>query len=218
MKRVISIILFVSLLVGMFGMNTVFAASKVVFKDVTSNHWASSAISEMANQGLFEGKSKNEDGLANFCPDDIMTRAEFITVIVRAFYSKDLENYEVVRTPWWRIYYSVVLDRRILEYADLDRGDLDKPMTREEMAMVIAKTLENQGEYYDKLIPTNRIADFSEVNSKYQEYVQKAYTKGILTGVDSNGTFDPDGTLTRAQAATVLYRMINPSARVSVKF
>lgn len=203
---------------GIFCGNTIFGASKAVFSDVSENHWAASAISEMANQGLFEGKSVNEDGTSNFCPDDIMSRAEFITVIVRAFYSKDLENYEVVRTPWWRIYYSVIVGRRILDYSDLDRGDLEKPMTREEMAMVLVRTIENQGEYFDELIPTSRISDFSEVNSEYQEYVQKAYTKGILTGVDSNGTFDPEGTLTRAQAATVLYRIVNPSARISVKF
>lgn len=198
--------------------NTVFGASKVVFSDVPENHWAASAISEMANQGLFEGKSKNEDGTSNFCPDDIMSRAEFITVIVRAFYSKDLENYEVVRTPWWRIYYSVIVGRRILDYSDLDRGDLEKPMTREEMAMVVVRTIENQGESFETSIPTSRISDFAEVTEEYQDYVQKAYTKGILTGVDTKGTFDPDGTLTRAQAATVLYRVINSSARLDVSF
>ena len=68
------------------------------------------------------------------------------------------------------------------------------------------------------MIPTSRISDFAEVTEEYQNYVQKAYTKGILTGVDTKGTFDPDGTLTRAQAATVLYRVINSSARLDVEF
>ena len=40
------------------------------------------------------------------------------------------------------------------------------------------------------------------------------YRAGILTGVDASGTFDGEGTLTRAQLAAVLARTVDPSRRI----
>lgn len=214
MKRILSILLLCTLLVGISS-NLVYAST--TFKDVPSTHWASSAINTMADQGLFVGKSKNPDGSLNFCPDDIMSRAEFITVVIRAFYSKDLENPEIVQIPWWNAPYVISLRKGILENKDLDNGDMEKAMTRQEMAMVLARTVESQGEFFKGLINPIYIPDFDSIDEQYQEFVRKSYTKGLLAGVDNNGTFDPDGTLTRAQAATVLYRLIDKDSRIPVK-
>ncbi len=41
------------------------------------------------------------------------------------------------------------------------------------------------------------------------------YRAGILTGKDSYGTFDPEGTLTRAEAATMAARVLDESLRLS---
>ena len=40
-----------------------------------------------------------------------------------------------------------------------------------------------------------------------EEAICRAYNLGMISGVDSSGTFDPYGTLTRGQLAQMLYNM-----------
>ncbi len=44
--------------------------------------------------------------------------------------------------------------------------------------------------------------------------VLRFYQAGILNGVDETGRFDPEGTLTRGQAAAILARVLDPSLRL----
>ena len=43
--------------------------------------------------------------------------------------------------------------------------------------------------------------------------ILRLYGAGILVGVDKTGRFHGDGELTRAQAATILARVLQPEAR-----
>ena len=47
-------------------------------------------------------------------------------------------------------------------------------------------------------------------------YVYWAYSNGIVTGVNARGDFNPYGTLTRAEACTILSHVIHPETRASV--
>lgn len=60
---------------------TAFAAS-VKFTDVPSSHWASTSISKMADKGIMSGIGNNL-----FAPSQQLSNAEFITMLVRQFYS-----------------------------------------------------------------------------------------------------------------------------------
>lgn len=52
-------------------------------------------------------------------------------------------------------------------------------------------------------------ADWGQVPEKYQESVALCYYYGILTGTDSQGTFDGAAAVTRAQAAAVACRLLD---------
>ena len=189
----------------------------VNFKDVPSSHWAYTAIYEMGKKGLFAGKSTNADGSANFAPNDTMTRGEFVTVVVRALYNEELQAQSAVAgSPWWYASYVVAVDQGLLKESELDNGDLNKVMNRQEMAMVLSRAATAQGESFGTLIDESRIPDYSSIGTYYRNYVRQAYTKGMLAGTDTAGTFSPMGTLNRAQAATVLYRLVEPSTRSEV--
>lgn len=64
-----------------------------------------------------------------------------------------------------------------------------------------------------RLAKTEAIADYGAVNEAYQEYVRACFALGLLQGVDAQGSFQPSGTLTRAQAATVIYRLVDSGSR-----
>ena len=63
-----------------------------------------------------------------------------------------------------------------------------------------------------------RINDIGTIPDLNAELVRKLYGAGILGGVDEYGTFDGHGTLTRAQMAAVIARVVKPELRLKLAF
>lgn len=190
----------------------------LIFSDVPSTHWAHSAITNMTSKGLFSGTTTPVNGVGTFSPDKTMSRAEFVVVVVRALYKSELDAMPKSVGQWWDNARQVAIANGLLEDSELDNGNLSKPMTRQEMAMLLARAAEVNKDYPDELLDSSRIPDYSSIGGYYKDYVITAYSMGMLCGTDKSGTFSPQGTLSRAQAATVLYRLVEPSARQDVDF
>ena len=64
----------------------------------------------------------------------------------------------------------------------------------------------------------NNMNDFADITPDRAEAVKQAYSNGLLTG-KNGGKFDPKGTMTRAEMATVVCRLMNyyPREEVVVK-
>ncbi|MBE7041278.1 MAG: S-layer homology domain-containing protein [Ruminococcaceae bacterium] len=193
------------------------------FSDLGGHEWARPAIEDMSigtYKGLFSGKTApNEQGLAQFDPNGQMSRAEFITVVTRALYSEVLANMPGVSGEYWYSNnYDVAVDNNLItenEYP-FTSAVLNAPMPRQEMALILTRACEQMGESTGTLVSTSRISDYNTVGGYYKEAVRVAFTKGLIAGKDDTGRFDPQGTLTRAEGATVLYRLVNESKRVDV--
>ena len=160
----------------------------------------------MTKRGLFNGKGNNL-----FCPDDTMTKAEFITVVSRILYP-DMKLSDTPDSAWWMNDYIKLTDNKVIDY-DIFELNLDTKMSREEMAYVAVKALVARGEDISKLNGNIIIPDSKSISDFFVEYVVIAYGKGIIAG-DEKGNFNLQNTLTRAEASTVLYRLIETSARV----
>ena len=50
-------------------------------------------------------------------------------------------------------------------------------------------------------------------NEEVRDCIYTLYNAGILTGSDAYGTFHPDDGITRAEVATIMARIIDPSQR-----
>lgn len=200
-----------SLLVGIMLMSS-FTVSAASFTDVDNNTWYYETVSVMSEMGLFKGKGNNL-----FCPNDTMTRAEFLTVTVRTIYpEKDITAKE--GQEWWQPVYWLAVSNGLItqnEYS-FNSSTLNAPIPRQEMALILTRACDQMGEGTGTLVSTTRIADYNTVGSHYKDAVRIAFTKGLIAGKDNRGTFDPHATLTRAEGATVLYRLVNKSKRVKV--
>lgn len=193
------------------------------FSDLGNHQWAVEAINDMSvgsYKGLFSGvSSPDENGLARFAPQNQMTRAEFITVVTRALYSSELANMPSNEGGlWYANNYEVALNKGLITETEYHLVDsvLNAPIPRQEMALILTRACEQKGEKTGTLVSTTRIADYNTVGSHYKDAVRTAFTKGLIAGKDNRGTFDPHATLTRAEGATVLYRLVNESKRVKV--
>lgn len=161
----------------------------VPFTDI-SDHWAGLVIRRLYRKGMLNGKSETI-----FAPNDNVKVSEAILMIGRGYKIDDLRNEDT--------WYSKAIEKGIIS-SDMD---VNRPITREELATIMMKTyLTYLKEYNIKIQRADAFNDISEVSIENQNYVIAAKQFGYMTG-DENGNFNPSSDLTRAEAAAILSRI-----------
>lgn len=169
-----------------------------------SGHWAEKDINEMYQKNIVSGVSETL-----FEPDRQITRAEFATMLVRALgiSTGNSAGFKDVEPGLWYTQYinaasSVGL---ISGYEGYFRPD--DSITREEMAVIIAKTYAFLG----KTKQSGGIAKFSDaanISDWAFESVDTAATAGLISG-NTDGTFCPQGNATRAECTSLVNRILD---------
>jgi len=185
----------------------VVAHNPASFTDV-QRHWGRSLVELAAAKGLVNGV-----GGGNFAPDQAVTRAEFSALLVRALgrgtYAGSTAPYEDVKPGAW--YYADVTKAKELGLLDFASGKLfktDQPLTREEMASMLAAALSLEKLPLTKeFVSLDGYQDIGSVDTAYLESVRLMVKLQIMTGTSAR-TFTPKGETTRAQAASVLIRTL----------
>lgn len=190
----------IALAVTMFS-TTAFAVS-VKFTDVPDSHWASSSITEMADKGIMSGIGNNL-----FAPSQQLSNAEFITMLVRQFYSDKLGT---EGGTWYAPFMAAAKSANILTGTSVgsDENLAASTINRYDMAQLMYNVLKAEGITTSSLSDTSKVADWASVPSTYRDAVSVCYNMGMLTGVDNKGTFNGTGVMDRAQAAVVMDRLL----------
>ena len=196
------------------------------FSDVNPGDWFYDTVMKMTENGYFAGTGPVVDGVGTFAPHAIMTRAEFNAVIARILFG-EIANEPVAGKPWWYKSDFLLRGRSLIRTNDFT-DSVEVPMTREEMAYMCSTVLfwgkinkspisDNPIVYSNLDGAKDRIPDYKEIAAgKYLNAIIDCYSQGIICGVDSLGTFNPGGYLSRAEATSVLYRLIERSARTPI--
>ncbi|MGE5328749.1 MAG: Ig-like domain-containing protein [Deltaproteobacteria bacterium] len=181
--------------------------TKPQFSDLPTNHWAYQAVEEMAKLGILNGYS---DG--TFRPNDRVTREEFATMMVRALnlpvVNPEKATFKDVNNSSWAYKYVESAKNYLTGYQKADglyfKGRNNA--VREDMAyaLVKAQNLENQTVDISKL--NSLFKDANKITVDLKKYVLIAYENEIVKG-SADGIFNPKGTLTRAEAAQLLYNI-----------
>lgn len=194
-KRFLAGSVSIALAVTMFS-TTAFAAS-VKFTDVPDSHWAASSITEMADKGIMSGIGNNL-----FAPSNTLTGAEFVTMIVRHFYEDKLGT---EGEKWYSEFMDAAKSANILTGTSITAEDV---INRYDMSQLMYNVLKAEGITTSSLSDTSKVADWSAVPSTYRDAVSVCYNMGMLSGIDSKGTFNGNGVMDRAQAAVVMDRLL----------
>lgn len=200
----------------LFAVNVCAYEYPITFIDVPESHWAYTTIMNMAEINLFKGTTQLNDNTAEFSPNKAMTRSELVAVVVRILqpeYDNNTTNIEGER--WWKWYYDYAIKNELLFSNEVICEDLNVAISREEAAMVLVRALEKMEGDFSGVVNGSVIPDFSFVNDCYKDYVVESFELGLICGIDLSGTFAPKKNLTRAEAATMLNRLINTSARIN---
>lgn len=179
------------------------------FKDVPASRWSHDAIMEMVDLGMFAGtKSPDKNGVGEFNPTGIMTKAQFITVMTRYLYNSELEGM-ATGAYWYSNNYDVAVKHGIITKNEFSIDDMAEPITRQEMALIAVRAAEAKNAEMSEKADKSDIADFNTIDTYYQDFVRQAFSMGLISGYDDKGTFGPKDTLTREQGAMVAYRIVN---------
>lgn len=122
---------------------------------------------------------------------------------------------------WAQPYLNFALDKGLIKYdnsimdtEDYNFGGPRDEMSRFDMAKLIARTMDYLGE--EKIENTDvyktALKDYDYIPNEYKDYVLQAYGKGVLSGYE-DGSFHGDRKLTRAEASSVLVRLVDQSMR-----
>lgn len=173
------------------------------FVDV-SNEWYANAVKEVYELDLMKGT-----GEQFFSPDGKLTNAEAVAVASRLhsiYYSG--KNAFPQSEPWYTAYLEYAIENGICS----DNFDPNQVATRAFFVGVIGNAVDTS-----ILTEKNNIADgfLYDVNGWYADAVYLFYRAGVLAGNDAYGTFAPDSSVTRAEVAAIIARIVNPEQRVS---
>ncbi|CAH2215100.1 S-layer homology domain-containing protein [Tepidibacter aestuarii] len=202
-KRAMAIILTTSMIVGSMGVS--FAAN---FSDI-NNHWAANQIKSLVNKGIVSGYS---DG--TFKPDNYITRAEFISLINKAFNFKLVYNidYKDVSSQDW--FYEDLRKAKAKGYISGYEDNTMRPnnkITRQEVAVIMAKVLNKQNS--NKAYVCNNFKDSYKIADWSKKSIGALVDSKNMSGYP-DGTFGPEKYITRAEAVTVIYKKFKGSGYV----
>ena len=173
--------------------------------DVSESHWAYQAINTFAKSGIVSGR-----GNSGFEPEEIITRSEFLKILVSVFgfeMSYEIVNFtDTVETAWYYPYVSTAVANKIaFGYPDGSFG-INKPVTREEMAVFIERAMAVNNRKFKESENTAEFPDRDMISPFASDAVMKMKSAGIISG-DENGMFNPKNNATRAEAVWMLYKI-----------
>ncbi|GAA0136795.1 hypothetical protein YSY43_36360 [Paenibacillus sp. YSY-4.3] len=185
--------------------------SQVFLSDI-EGHWASEAIRELVRRGCVKGYP---DG--TFQPNRKVTRAEFITLLVRALELKGQEFtayapvFDDVQGHWAQKTIAAAQHYGLIHgYSDRVFAP-DELITREQMAVIAAKAygLRVEAATDSTAIESGNLLyeDAGDISMWARIAVQWAMEQQMMIGLPGN-RFQPQVHTTRAEAAVVLLKLI----------
>ena len=214
MKKILAVMLSVAALVSASS-----AAMAASYTDVPENAWYTGYVNKISELKGFAGYEDN-----TFRPDNQITQEEFVKTVVALTVGEQPEatgeNTEPKRSwkncwdSWAQPYLNKAMEMGLITEEDTDFRYNGLPCTRGNMAKIATRAFEylKEEDIADTSTYATKLKDYSDIPDKFKKYVLQAYGKGIISGYE-DGTFRSDGILTRAEASSVLVRLIDKAER-----
>ncbi|TBL70078.1 chitobiase/beta-hexosaminidase C-terminal domain-containing protein [Paenibacillus thalictri] len=196
-RRTLAVVMSICLIFSSLGV--AFAAEEV--KDI-KGHWAETSLQTGIAKGYIQGYPDS-----TFKPDNAITRAEFVTVVNRAFgftEKAEVQAKDVDSKNWAYDQIAIALKAGYISgYSDgtIKPGNV---VSRQEVAVMLAKVLK---------LDTGKDADLSKFKdtAKLPDWSKAAFgavvSKGVFNGYE-DGTLGFEKSLTRAEAVVTLERAL----------
>lgn len=186
-------------------------------------HWAEKYIKDLVSKGILEGDENHR-----FNPDQHVTREQFAAMVARMFHLKNTsstQDFNDVPQKRWSFNVVEATKDYFDAYKDLNGGYDFHPADgaqREDVTVTLVKVLMKlnpsiqlmDASAADQLLQ-GKFRDADRITPVLRPYVATAVQNGLIQG-DDEGRFNPDHTLTRAEAAALLDRLSDLNVVTSV--
>lgn len=192
-RKVVSLILVFTLVLSLVGV--AFGASDI------EGHWAEEVMAEWVQKGWAKGYP---NGL--MVPDRFVSRAEFISMVNRAFtFTSKVESHDFADVPQGCWYEEEVVKALAARYVD---GEFLRPAentNRQDASLMLFKALKLR--VTGDISPKGRFTDSNDIPDEYLQEICTLIIRGILAGYEDN-TLRLDQEITRAEAMVMISRAL----------
>ncbi|MCU6791571.1 cadherin-like beta sandwich domain-containing protein [Paenibacillus sp. WQ 127069] len=186
-----------------------------IFSDV-STHWSKQDVNDMASRLIIRGVSKD-----SFAPDEAITRAEFVTIMVRSLGIKHgvvaaLPS-DVRKDDWYTDTVATALSYQLIRGYEDGSFRPNQTITRAEAAVIL-----NQASKLAKLNAfqsgdtTKLLQNFND-NQMIADWAKQAMAAAVSNGIiqGDQQKIMPQDNVTRAQTAAMMRRLLQKAGLIN---
>lgn len=181
-------------------------ATPVNFNDLGNVPWAEAAIEKLVEKKIVNGKTAE-----TFCPNDKITRAEFVKLIVCLFECHDSSAKskfsDIDEDDWYNSYVASAVANSIINGRANNTFGGNECIKREDMAVMLYRAIISFKALEETTSLENNIADFAQVSEYAKNSVLMLSNMKIISG-KGNGIFDPKANATRAEACVMINNLL----------
>jgi len=174
------------------------------FYDIADDFWGKDAIMSLYTKDIVAGAG---DGF--FRPNDTITRAEFVQMVVKAFgfgqQGEPVQFADVTSADWFAKAVQVAYSNGVVSGTDVDTFSPNENITRQDMMVILTNAAVATG----KNLTTGNAAfgDAASISAYAKDAVAKMTGSGVVFG-DDYGNVNPLANATRAEASAMLARIL----------
>ncbi|AFS79678.1 bifunctional UDP-sugar hydrolase/5'-nucleotidase periplasmic precursor UshA [Gottschalkia acidurici 9a] len=181
-----------------------FSKYNKTFNDI-DNSWAKSYIELLSSRNIVRGVDNN-----NFKPDEKVTRAQFIETLVNSLDLKKGKNKvsfrDIEEKDWYKDHIEIAASIGIVEGYGEDFMP-NNYITREEMVTLVTRSLEHMNDSKNYEEKDLSFKDKDSISDWAKSSIKVSVNKELVNGLESD-IFLPKEEATKAQSATIIYRML----------
>lgn len=175
------------------------------FVDMADYAWAKESVDALASKGIVSGVGDNK-----FEPSRNVKREEMLAMLLRA-YDVNVEGAvtdkftDVTGANWYAPYVAAGLDKGYVNGVSETEFGAGANVSRQDVAVMAYRIAISKG----KTFPANSeaFADEMQIADYAKEAVNALKAAGVING-RGDGSFAPNDTCTRAEAAKIIYTLI----------
>lgn len=182
-------------------------SNAVKISDIADYEWAADAINYLYDNDIMTG-----DGSGIFRPDDSLTREEFVKILIAAFGAGKTETTtlgftDVTEGAWFKPYIETAFGKGIVTGISAQSFGVGQYITRQDAALMLLRAADA---YYMNFEKKQTLVDFTDYDavSDYARVAVDTLARAQIINGYEDGSFKPQGYITRAEIAKVIYTCI----------
>jgi hypothetical protein len=189
------------------------AQAQTTFSDVASNYWASDFIQALSTRGVIKGFP---DG--SFRPNEVVTRAQFASMVSGAFNTPSVRSsvafQDVTSSYWGSNAIRDAYQKGFMTGYPNSTFQPNQQIPRVQALVSLANGLNYQPNGDVNSILSN-YSDSSSIPSYALSSVAAATNKRMVVNYPNLAQLNPNRSMTRAEAASLIYQALNSTGQVA---